>query len=191
MAIENIVGNLNNLEKVHVYDIIRIQNNSTGKKLNLPSDIEASNSYGDITIYRNKKQNIKKHTNEYILHNGVNEIGEVKGKVTINLIDMKEKLNCENNELVKYFDYDKIQGEIILRYRRNGDRFSPLGMKGSKKLKDLFIDLKLPKERRDEIPLICFGDHIAWILGYRVSELFKVDESTENILEVKFEGEEL
>lgn len=46
-------------------------------------------------------------------------------------------------------------------------------MKGCKKVKDLFIDLKIPKEDRAEIPLVCFGDEIGWIVGYRVSDLYK------------------
>ena len=64
-------------------------------------------------------------------------------------------------------------------------------MIGSKKLKSLFIDLKISKDKRDKIPLICFGDNIAWIVGYRISELFKVDKNTKNILAIKFESEEL
>ena len=48
----------------------------------------------------------------------------------------------------------------------------PLGIKGTKKLKDIFINLKVPREERDIIPLICFDDEIAWIVGYKVSESF-------------------
>ena len=83
-----------------------------------------------------------------------------------------------------YFDYDIIEGPITLRYRKQGDKFIPLGMKGNKKLKDLFMDLKIPKDKRDEIPLICFGDDIGWVVGYRISEKFKVSKNTENILQI-------
>ena len=190
LAIHDSVGNLYNFEKIHIYDIIRIQKCSTGKELNLPKNVYAFNNYGDIVICRNKKQNIKIYDEEYILHSGMNEIKHIKSKITIKSINMKEKLDYKYNNLVKHFDYDKVKGHITLRHRRDGDRFSPLGMSGSKKLKDLFIDLKVPKEQRDEVPLICFGDHIAWIIGYRVSELFKIDENTKNILEVKIEREE-
>ena len=64
-------------------------------------------------------------------------------------------------------------------------------MVGSKKLKDLFIDLKVSKDKRNDVPIICFGDKIGWIVGYRMSELFKVDKNTRNILAIKFESEEL
>ncbi len=69
-------------------------------------------------------------------------------------------MEFKGNDYIKYFDYDKIIGPIILRYRKDGDRFMPLGMTGNKKIKDLFMDLKIPKSKRNEIPLICFGNDI-------------------------------
>jgi tRNA(Ile)-lysidine synthase len=61
-------------------------------------------------------------------------------------------------------------------------------MKGQKKLKDFFIDLKIPKEERENIPLLCFDDKIAWVVGYRVSEGVKVTRHTNKILQVRFAG---
>jgi tRNA(Ile)-lysidine synthetase, N-terminal domain/tRNA(Ile)-lysidine synthetase, C-terminal domain len=190
LAIHNVVGNLYNFEKIHIYDIIRIQRCSTGKELNLPSNVYILNNYGDIVIYKNKKQNIRAKAEEYILHYGVNLIEDIRIKANVKVISMEEKLDFKSNKWIKYFDYDKIKGDITLRFRRDGDKFTPLGMNGTKKLKDLFINLKIPKEQREEIPLVCFGGNIAWITGYRVSEIFKVDENTKNILEVKVEREE-
>ena len=108
----------------------------------------------------------------------------------MDIIKSKEDIKFDKNPLIKYFDYDKIKGVIKLRYRKNGDKFMPFGMSGSKKLKDLFIDLKIPKERRDSIPLITFGDDIAWIVGYRISDKFKINKDTKSILKIKIEREE-
>lgn len=66
----------------------------------------------------------------------------------------------------------------------------PLGIKGTKKLKDIFINLKVPREERDIIPLICFDDEIAWIVGYKVSESFKITKGTNRVLKISFEGKE-
>jgi tRNA(Ile)-lysidine synthase len=63
-------------------------------------------------------------------------------------------------------------------------------MRGSKKLKDLFMDLKIPKDERDKIPLICFGNEIAWVIDYRLSEFFKVDKNTKKILKIIIESGE-
>lgn len=191
LAINNLLGNLYNFEKIHIYDIIRIQGYSTGKEINLPNGVFVTNNYGDIIIYRSRKQNIKLKNEEYILRDGINVMEDINIKISTKIISVEEKIDFRHNKWIKYFDCDKIKGGMALRFRKDGDRFTPLGMNGSKKLKDLFIDLKIPKEQRNEIPLICFGGDIAWIIGYRVSEIFKVDENTKNILEVKIESEEL
>lgn len=52
----------------------------------------------------------------------------------------------------------------------------PLGIKGTKKLKDIFINLKVPREERDVIPLICFDDEIAWIVGIRFLKVLKLQK---------------
>ena len=60
----------------------------------------------------------------------------------------------------------------------------PLGMKGSKKVKDIFIDLKVPIENRNEVPILCFDNEIAWLVGYKVSESFKITKETKNIIKI-------
>ena len=99
---------------------------------------------------------------------------------------MKNEEVFSNNTLIKYFDYDKIKETVVIRNRKDGDRIKPLGVKGTKKLKDLFIDLKIPREERDTIPLVCFDNEIAWIVGYKVSDSFKITKDTKNILKIEF-----
>jgi tRNA(Ile)-lysidine synthase len=65
-----------------------------------------------------------------------------------------------------------------------GDRFFPLGMKNSIKLKDFFISRKIPKERRRHIPLLLSEKDIIWIIGYRIDERYKVERDTKHILKV-------
>ena len=83
------------------------------------------------------------------------------------------------------FDFDKLEPPLYLRKRERGDRFHPLGMKGSKKVKDFFIDLKIPLEQRERIPLLMDKDKVVWIVGYRIDERFRVDEDTRSILKVR------
>lgn len=76
-------------------------------------------------------------------------------------------------------DADRLVGPLMIRSWRAGDRFCPSGMKGrSKKLQDLFIDLKVPKEKRDRIPLLVSSEGIVGVLGYRQDERFRVGSST-------------
>lgn len=192
IALKKIKGNLNNLEKSHIYDIIDIQKKFTGKYIMLPNSIRVINNYGDIHIYkeenRQKTQKINKEVELNLYEENI--LTNHKLKVTLCITKNKEEIKFDKNPLIKYFDYDKIKGDIKLRYRKNGDRFIPLGMSGSKKLKDLFIDLKIPKEIRDSIPLIIFGDDIAWIVGYRISDKFKINKNTNNVLKIKIQKEE-
>ena len=61
-------------------------------------------------------------------------------------------------------------GEVVMvRTRRPGDRFQPAGMTGTKKLQDFFTDAKVPRERRDHIPLLVCERGIAWVVGHRVA----------------------
>lgn len=62
----------------------------------------------------------------------------------------------------------------------------PIGMKGTKKLKDVFINSKIPKEIRNIIPIVCFDEKIAWVVGVKVSEQFKVTSNTKQILKITF-----
>jgi tRNA(Ile)-lysidine synthase len=190
-AFTDLTGGLNNFEKIHVIQVVDLQKNGTGKQTMLPNDVGAYNNYGDIHIYINVKNEIKElgKTSEYKLQMGENTLRELGIKVFIKQIP-KAQAFTDVSENVKYFDSDKISKDIILRFRRNGDKFNPLGMSGNKKLKDIFIDMKIPKEERDKIPLICFDDKIAWISGYKVSNSFKIDGSTQKIIQIKLEREE-
>lgn len=57
-------------------------------------------------------------------------------------------------------------------------------MSGSKKVKDIFINSKVPREERDNTPILCFDDKISWIVGYKTSQLFKIDSDTKMILKI-------
>ena len=80
---------------------------------------------------------------------------------------------------------DKLNEALRVRNRVNGDIFHPSGMKGSKKLKEFFIDEKIPRRERDSIPLIVSGDTILWVVGKRVADYGKVDKDTKKILKIE------
>jgi tRNA(Ile)-lysidine synthase len=82
-----------------------------------------------------------------------------------------------------HFDSDKV-GDLYVRTFLKGDRFVPLGMKSSVKLKDFFISQKIPREERGHAPLLMSGDDILWVIGYRIDERYKITESTKNVLKI-------
>ena len=96
---------------------------------------------------------------------------------------LKHKVDSE--EIVA-IDMDSIKGELYIRHRKNGDTFAPFGMKGHKKIKDFFMDEKVPKDQRDQIWLICDDAKIVWVHGMRLNEQCKITKETENILLISF-----
>lgn len=189
-AINELTGNVYNIEKQHISEIIHIQNIGTGKKVYLPNNIVAYNNYGDICL------GIK---NDVIINNtkvskiNVKDSDEMQFddfKFKITFLDDKAGVKLTQDEFVKYFDADKTGRNINIRYRKDGDKFKPLGMKVHKKLKDIFINLKIPREDRDSIPLVCFDTEIGWIVGHKISENFKIDNKTKTILKIQIERED-
>ncbi|MBE3588472.1 MAG: tRNA lysidine(34) synthetase TilS [Thermoanaerobacteraceae bacterium] len=79
-------------------------------------------------------------------------------------------------------DYDSLPGDLRVRRRREGDRFHPLGMAGSMKLKKFLIDRGVARERRDEIPLVVAGEQVVWVGGLRPGEPWKVTPHTKRCL---------
>lgn len=190
-AFVDLLGDLNSFERVHIFQIIDLQKNRTGKQTMLPNDIIAFNNYGDIHIYikgKNETVNLI-NMNVYKLQLGENTLKDFGIKVTINQINEAPE-HLDSSENIKYFDATKISNSITLRFRKNGDKFIPLGMSGYKKLKDIFIDMKIPREERNKIPLICFDNDIGWIVGYKVSNSFKIDSTTKKLIQIKLEREE-
>lgn len=186
-----IKGNMYNIESIHIQNIIQIQKGETGKTTKIPGEILASNVYKDIHLVKEQHQSGKEKTKDFSvdLTLGENIVPELKSNFTLRVIKREEYSKIKYKEDTKYFDFDKINN-ISIRFRQEGDKFSPIGMNGSKKLKDLLMDLKIPRDKRDNIPLLCFDEHIGWIIGYRISEKFKVNNQTNNILEVKMERQE-
>lgn len=80
---------------------------------------------------------------------------------------------------------DRLEGKLTIRGRRDGDRFHPLGMEGTKKLQDFMTDEKIPRWWRAHIPLLCAGKDVAWVVGWRLSELARVSEGDGKVIEVE------
>ena len=80
-------------------------------------------------------------------------------------------------------DADALGETLILRPRRAGERFQPLGMENqSMKIKDFMINVKLPRRARENYPLLCAGDEIAWVPGYQIGHRFRVTNETKEVI---------
>ncbi|OPJ64989.1 tRNA lysidine(34) synthetase TilS [Clostridium chromiireducens] len=183
-------------EMKHIYMIIDLAKKESGKVSELPNQIYVENIYGDIYIKRKKEKlntiNIKEeiNLNKNNAHNNTIEFRNYYIKFSVMNNHKENSINLNESNLIKYFDFDKVNGIISVRNRKNGDKIVPLGMNGSKKLKDIFIDMKISKDERDTIPILCFDERVAWIIGVRNSEEYKVTAQSKNILKVVVERKE-
>jgi tRNA(Ile)-lysidine synthase len=116
---------------------------------------------------------------------------ESRGTLGSRIIEWSPSMQIQTHSCKKYFDLDKVQGGMNVRNRRQGDIFWPHGMKGRKKLKDYFIDEKISRENRDQIPLVCDENEIMWVVGYRTSEKYKLDEHTKRVLILEYERDDI
>jgi tRNA(Ile)-lysidine synthase len=81
---------------------------------------------------------------------------------------------------------DLLSETLAVRNRRPGDRFRPVGLHGSKKLQDLFVDRKLARAERDAVPLVVDDrDRIVWVAGYGIDEAFRVTDAAQAVLILK------
>lgn len=177
-----------NFEMKHIYDVMNLNNKSTGKKINLTNDIIVENSYEHIIFKSNNSiDTIRESCELDILKCDIPiKVDYEKYIVCFDVINIKNKIEFSNNGLIKYFDYDNIEEKVTIRHRNDGDRIKPLGMSGSKKLKDIFINLKIPRSERDIVPIVAFDSSVAWVVGYKTSEDFKITKDTKKILKVTF-----
>ena len=85
---------------------------------------------------------------------------------------------------VAQLDFDKIRFPLTLRHWRHGDRFHPLGMKGSKLLSDFFVDQKFTETQKRNVFLLVSADgEILWVVGHRIDDRFKITNATKSILQ--------
>ena len=128
---------------------------------------------------------MKKNEYEYkVSENGLCYVKEIDCRFKFEYVDYYKK---EKNAV--YIAADDIDiSELILRTKRDGDVFSPSGLKGTKKVKKYFIDQKIPSHKRHFYPLLVLKDEILAILPLRVNNNRKVIHTTEKILKITFCG---
>jgi tRNA(Ile)-lysidine synthase len=98
-----------------------------------------------------------------------------------------ERISASNfrrpdNLLQAGFDIAALREKLMVRNFRDGDRFRPLGLAGHKKVKELFIEKKVPLSVRSIWPILSMGEEILWVPGYGRSELGKVGKQTKEAL---------
>lgn len=178
------------LEKItfsHIQAILKlIKEGPSQGRLSLPKGLVIKREYEKLKIVHSP-QCPAVHEFRYEMEiPGRVEIREAGLKIQAKIVKLKEVQFASNTA---YFDLLKIRPPLILRSREEGDRFCPFGLKGTKKVKDLFIDLKIPARTRERIPLLVDRKGILWVVEYRRSNRAKVTEKTKRVVEFQIKKE--
>ncbi len=167
----------------HVEDIIvLISNTRSNVSIDLPGDLI-----------------VRKEYNRLIFHSAVSGTGsfsytidgpgeiyidEIKRNIRIEEFENRDQAIISEDANTAFLDKALLSYPLTIRNFHPGDRFCPLGMTGHKKVKNFFIDLKVPPDTRKQTPILLKGDKIAWVCGYRIDERFKVTAQTEKVLKI-------
>jgi tRNA(Ile)-lysidine synthase len=115
---------------------------------------------------------------------GITSIPEINKDIVTEIFDRKD---CENPKKLSaseaLLDFEKLLDPLFVRKRREGDVFLPFGG-GTVKLKKFLIDLKIPREQRDSIPIVTTGENIVWLAGLRSAEKWKITDETKSCLKL-------
>ena len=187
-----IIGELQGITAFHVDLVVKLFHAPlTGKIINLPKNVIVQCSYDVIefrqVLNRFKKNNIEREILTVpILIPGVTEIKNVNIMVQTQIVEKNTNFSSLNTKLEAFFDIDKTGSNLKARFFRAGDRFCPLGMSGSKKLKSFFIDKKVPQNLRHRIPILTNEkDDIIWVYGQRIAHFCRVTDKTKKMLYVQ------
>jgi len=108
------------------------------------------------------------------------------GRVTLVIREVSKKdFELRRESAVAQMDADVLRFPLLWRKWQAGDYFIPLGMRASKKVSDFLIDLKIPFNSKAEVTVLESAGEIAWIVGHRISDRFKVTPDTRRVIVIE------
>ena len=182
----SLAGSKKDIGMSHVKSICELFDRQVGRKISLPYDLCAVRTYGGIRIAKAEgKRADPENTQENVTGIHLQDAPAF----TCRMLDSANlQGEIPKNKYTKWLDYDKIKNSLSVRNRRSGDYFWLTEDGKRKKLKQYFVDEKIPQQQRDQIPLVADGSHIVLVVGYRMSAGYKVTEHTKRILEIQYDG---
>jgi len=191
-VIRNVIGkvkkDLRRISWDHMEAIHRlVQAEKPQAALSLPGRLTVKRTYDHLIFSASVKRKALRF--DYTLDgSGTYDLKEIGRNLSIEEIRYKKGLRLRGSAWTAFLDAEKLRFPLTLRNFKAGDRFIPFGMKGHKKLKDFFVDLKVPLEQRYSTPILCSGDIPVWVCGFRIDDRFKVIPETKRILKARIYG---
>lgn len=176
----DMAGSARDLTNVQIRQLLELFDRQNGKRLQLPYGLAAVRVYDGVEIFF--VQNAEKTGKKPLEYEKSQFSFRILEEFSYNIVQISKK------KYTKCFDYDKIKIGFCVRNRMPGD-YLVINDEGSRqKLKKYMVNEKIPAKEREQLLLLADGAHIMWVVGYRISSYYKVDEHTRRILEVTFYG---
>jgi tRNA(Ile)-lysidine synthase len=181
--LSQIRGDLRDISYKDIHSVISMKR---GKEFHLEQGLVLKNEQGLVEV---KKHFQKK---EYCFTWEARTVLEIKaiGLRLKGVMGNKEEFPmCFDDRKKAFFDRAQIEFPLVVRNRKAGDRYQPLGSPGSQKLKELLRARRIPLSSRDQVPVFLSRGEIIWVYGLPVSEKHKVTDSTKNVFQIKVVSE--
>ncbi len=183
IASKEVMGEEYKLSKVHMESIKSLLDKETGASFPAPKGLVVSVKYGWLEFTTEKDDAL---TEAFCYEIDFND-KQTAFTHNVKLQVVEGRVKAEENQML--VDYDKLNDKMLsIRNRKIGDRFVLYKDGKAKKLKDIFIDMKIPRSERGSIPLLCTDKEVIAIIGHRVAENYKVSENTKKVLVITYEG---
>ena len=196
-AIMAVKKDLRRITLFHVDSILDlIKNGPVAGSLSLPGGIRVQRNTTELVIAADRngsgvKRNLSSRSfaadYQYTIAGvGILPIGNGKVSILFDEIGIDDLPDFKDTgRHLAFFDRDRIHFPLIVRNIRPGDRFSPLGVKGTQKVKKYFIDNKIPLVQRKQCPLVLSRDKIIWVVGHRIDNSVKIGPQTRRVLKAE------
>jgi tRNA(Ile)-lysidine synthase len=190
-AVAEIAGGPSRLTSKHLLSLDDLLGpGATGGEISLPDGVRAERRGDTLTLARGKRES---RGEDFEIALDVPGSVQVPGSDIGIRFEVLERSADHPDQPVTppheaYLDLDAITPPLVVRNRRRGDRFHPLGAPGSRKLKDFFIDQKVPRELRDRVPLLVDQEGIICVLGFVIGERCRTTPATRRLLHIVMSG---
>ena len=171
---------------VHVMAVVNLINgNRSNGSLDLPFCMKIEREYDTLILSKAKDESaLRAASFTYdVKIPGIIDIREADMRIKIDLVDGED--NDFTDDRAIYMDYNAIALPLEIRNVKEGERMQPLGMEGTKKIKEIFIDEKIPKKRRSRIPLLVDRKSVLWIMGVKMSDRVRLTNTTEKVVKAE------
>jgi len=140
-----------------------------------------------LTAYRESKKILISKKKKFAEKEIEITVGKSKkiygGLISINKFLLKNAKK-NNNKSVEYISGDDIHGKFILRTWKDGDRFYPIGMKGSKKVSNFLTEQGIPSYKKKEQLVLTNSGKIVWVVGLRLDDMFKLKDNSKKVFKL-------